>query len=158
MFVTVVSPAAHAPAYHGCCSYETNEGHGTARALSDVQWSVDDPNAIADAHLFVEFNDIEVAHEHAAGTQRLAESRFVIGAVDVNVTSVRVDVAAAVHARLQSAQPQNAGRNEIIIMRLAFEDLREVPAGRDAGFEYHTRWLAGADALGDFMQAARSAE
>ena len=49
--------------------------------------------------------DLEVAHQHAAGAERLADAVLVIGAVDVHVALVGVDVAPAVHAWLQPAKP-----------------------------------------------------
>src|SRR2546430_1148457 len=53
--------------------------------------SVRNPNEIAGADFVVEFDDVEVAHEHAAGAEWLAELRFEIRAVDVDVTRVSVD-------------------------------------------------------------------
>ena len=47
----------------------------------------------------------------AAVGVRAPQRCFVAGAVDVNIARVRINVAAAVKARLQPFQPQNAVRN-----------------------------------------------
>ena len=112
---------------------------------------------VAAAHVFIEFDDIEIAHEHAARTERFADARFVIGAVKVNVAFVGVDLAAEIYARLEPTEPENAAGDEIVV-NSAVSKFVVIAAGRDAGFEDHARGLTGADALGDLVESARGAE
>ena len=112
---------------------------------------------VAAAHVFIEFDDIEIAHEHAARTERFADARFVIGAVKVNVAFVGVDLAAEIYARLEPTEPENAAGDKIVV-NSAVSKFVVIAAGRDAGFEDHARGLTGADALGDLVESARGAE
>ena len=112
---------------------------------------------IAAAYLFIEFDDLEIAHEHAARTEWLTDAHFVIGAVNVNVAFVGIDLAAEIYARLKPAEPKNATGDEIIV-NSAISEFVVIAAGGDAGFEDHARGLAGTDALGDFVETARGAE
>ena len=57
-----------------------------------------DQNHVAIPDLFIEFDDFEISHQHAAGAERFAEAVLVIGAVDVDVALVGVAVAAAIDA------------------------------------------------------------
>ncbi len=62
---------------------------------------IDNQHMIAAPHLLIELNDLKIAHEHATRTERLANARFVIGAVDINVAFVGVDLAAEIYARFE---------------------------------------------------------
>jgi hypothetical protein len=63
--------------------------------------------------LFVEFDDFLVAHEHTAGAQGLADAGFVVGAVDVNVARIGIDIAARIDAGFQAAEPEDASGDEV---------------------------------------------
>ncbi len=80
-----------------------------------------------------------------------------IGAVDVDVAGVAVDIATSIHTFLQAIEPENARRDQI---RFGFTvgQLVEMLTDRDATFEDHTGRLACANSIGDFMQSAGSAE
>ena len=80
-----------------------------------------------------------------------------VGAVDVDVTVVSIDVATEVDAWFEAAQPEDAAGDEIGRL-LGVGEFGEVPAGGDAAFENHAGGLSCADAFGDFVQAARCAE
>ena len=87
----------------------------------------------------------------------MAERRFAVGAVNIDVAVVGVDFAAAVNAGFEAAEPEDAGGDEVASVGFGRE-LAEMVAGTDAGFEDHARGLADADAFGDFVVTARSAE
>ena len=79
----------------------------------------------------------------------MADSRFIAGAVDVNITVMTVNVAAAIEAGLQSFQPENARGDGGVGHSL--------PCVTDdfAAFENGSDETAVADFLCDPMQAAR---
>ena len=94
---------------------------------------------------------------HTAGALGLADAVFAMRAVEINVTSIGIDVAAEVHAGLESAQPENAAGDEVGLP-VGLGKLGKMPPGGQARFEHHAGRLAAADALGDLVQAARGAE
>jgi hypothetical protein len=98
-----------------------------------------DQNHVAIPDLFVEFDDFEISHQHAAGAERFAEAVLVIGAVDVDVALVGIDVAAAIDARFEAAQPEDATGDEIVVLvasgssekcrPVGTRDLKTMPGG-----------------------------
>src|SRR6478736_9585170 len=80
-----------------------------------------------------------------------------VRAMDVDVAVVGVDVAAEVHAGLQSAQPEDARGDQAALLLLGRE-FGEMLAGGDARLEHDAGRLAGAVLLRDLVQAARRAE
>ena len=118
---------------------------------------VDDQDLIADADLFVKFDDLVIAHEHAARAEGLADPVFVVGAVDVDVALIGIDVPALIDARFEAPEPEDAAGDEVFVVGFSFQDLEVVSPGGHAGFKNHAGRLAGSDALGDFVEPARCA-
>ncbi len=87
----------------------------------------------------------------AAAGGRLADGGLVAGAVDVDVASVGIHVAAAVESGLEAVQPQNA-RGDFGIGQ-AFPGVTNWLAG----FERGSGRPAAADFFGDAVQAERGA-
>lgn len=127
------------------------------QARRDAGLHLDDHHVVAGADFLVELDDVEVAQLDTAGAHGLADALFVVGAVEIDVATVGVDFAVAVYAGFEAAQPEDATGDELGLLDVLGE-LGEVTAGGYAGFEYHAGRLAGADAFGDFVQAARGAE
>ena len=105
---------------------------------------------VTSAELFVEADDVKVGEVDAACTLWLAQAIFVVGAMDIDVTIVRIDVAAEVYARLQAAQPEDAAGDEIGLL-LGVGEFRKMAASRNAPLKNHPGGLPSADAFGDFV-------
>ena len=78
---------------------------------------------IASSDLFVEFDDFQIAHQHAARAERFADAVFVVGPVNVDVALVGIDVATVIHTGFEATQPKNATCDEIFLMGLPLENL-----------------------------------
>lgn len=105
--------------------------------------------------MVVECDEVEVGEEDAAGALGGAEAVFLVGAVDINVAVVGIDLAAEVDAGFEAAEAEDAGGDEVGFVVGVFG---VVSAGGDAAFEDHAGRLAGSDAFGDLVPAARGAE
>lgn len=68
-----------------------------------------DPEGCAVVDFIEEVDGVGVAEAYAAVGGWGAESVFVVGAVDVDVTVVGVDVVAGVEAGFEAAEPEDAG-------------------------------------------------
>src|SRR5580765_6463893 len=89
---------------------------------------------------------------NATAGSRLADGRLVCGAVNVNVTRVRVHVAAAIAAGFEAFQPHDA-RGDFGIGKFGLRGVTD----DFAGFENRAGPFAGADFFRDTMQAERRA-
>ena len=94
---------------------ETDRQTRQRLAAARSRHSIADPHEIARAYALVELDDVEVAHQDAAGAHRLADAILVIRAVDVDVALVSVDAAPAVHPRLEAAQPEDAAGDQVVV-------------------------------------------
>jgi hypothetical protein len=86
---------------------------------------------------------------NAAARSGPAQGRFVRQAVDVNVSSMAINGAALIKARLEALQPENAmrnGRSWVALPRIA---------NRFPAFEDGADGLTGPDLLCDPMQSQR---
>lgn len=64
--------------------------------------SIFNPNLIVCAHLLEQLDDFEIFHLHATGAGRSSEPILVIGAVNINIAGVGVDVATGINSGFQS--------------------------------------------------------
>src|SRR4051812_16479975 len=119
--------------------------------------SVHNQHLISHTHFLIKLDYVEIAHEHTAGTQWFAEARFLIGAMNVNISVMGIDLSAAVYAGFEAAQPEDAAGDKVGI-GVRFRQFGIVPTGGNTRLEDHADRLAGADAFGNFMQAPWGAE
>ena len=80
-----------------------------------------------------------------------SEQVFVIGAVQIDVALERIAPRAAIDAVFEPIEGEDAGKDQIVLARLASPRL----AGRRARDEYRAGRRAGADALVDAVPARR---
>ena len=80
-----------------------------------------------------------------------SEQVFVIGAVQIDVALERIASRAAIDAVFEPIEGEDAGKDQIVLARLASPSL----AGRRARDEYRAASRAGADALVDAVPTRR---
>ena len=120
-----------------------------AAALRQPGWPPlqSNPNQRPFGHAIEQWDQIICRQMDAATGRGPADSGFVAGAVEVNVTCMRIDIAAAIEAGFQSVEPQNSRRD--------FRERMSAPceADRTPAFEDSANRPAAADFFGDAMEA-----
>ena len=110
-----------------------------------------DENIGSNWNLVIKSNDVFIAHHHTTSRSGGSQSVFVIGAVDVDVASKRVDTLPRIFARLESAQPKDATGDQIALLNL-FVELPKEFSGGHAGEEDGTGLGLTADFLFDAVK------
>jgi hypothetical protein len=111
---------------------------------------------VAGSDFLEKLNDVAVAHEDAPSADRLTDPVLVLGAMDIDVAVVGVDVASRIDSRFQSAEPEDPARDETGRRVVEFGDLREMMARRHPVLENDARGLSRADPFRDFMKPSGS--
>ena len=114
------------------------------------------PDVVAFADCVEESDDIDVAQFDATPAEGLADTIFMIGAVDIDVALVAVAAVPAVLAGFQAAEPNDTGGNQVATLFL-LGVIGKMLTGGDAAFKDHAQWFAIADLVGQCVQSERCA-
>lgn len=116
-----------------------------------------DINFGIDGNTVEQFLNIGTMHTDAAVRPGLAVHQFVRTAVNIDIAPSGIDLAVAVSARFQAAQPQNPGQNPVAFRMAAAQFGRIYLAGRTPSLKDRIQRQAGADFGSNSMPAARRA-
>src|SRR6185436_4670794 len=112
-----------------------------------LEWSasksgvLEDIDRDPDRNQIKQFEDVRIAHAHAANRTRLSHDRGVRAAVQVDETSHRINLAQTIEPRLTARQPQEPGEHPIATRELASKFRRIDLAGGTTLHEYSVRRL-----------------
>lgn len=109
-----------------------------------------DPYQVAGPYFVEKGDQFQIVHVDTAARNGSSEPVFVIGAVNVNVAFVGIDIATRIHSGLKAPKAENARHDQIPGVFL-FVEFTVVFPDIHAPFEHRSRRRAGANPIANFV-------